>query len=262
VSSSTGSNAAFTAANFDAPAQTLVTAADAKIGVGGTAAGSYTVSRPTNTFTDVIAGVTFTVTAPATNVTITVASDAKAISDKVKALVDAANAAQTEVGKDAGKGAILQGNFDVQVLARAISGAVSNGVSGGGSLKTYGIDMDSNGVISFDADAFQAAYDADPAGTRTGLAGSFAATLDSVAKAASDPITGSVTAAVKSATDASADLNKRIDAWTARLADIQTRLQAKYTTMQTALAQLQSRSTYLTNMLKSLNSNSSGSGSG
>lgn len=262
VSSSTGANASFTAANFDAPAQDVVTAADAKIGVGGAAAGSYTVSRPTNTFSDVIAGVTFTVSAPATNVTITVASDSTAISDKVKALVDAANTAQAEIGKDAGKGAILQGSFDVQILASSISGAVSKGVTGGGSLKKYGIDMDSNGVISFDANAFQAAYTADPAGTRTALAGSFAATLASVAKAASDPITGSVTAAVKSATDASADLSKRIDAWTARLADIQTRLQVKYTTMQSALAQLQSRSTYLTNMLKSLNSNSSGSSTG
>jgi flagellar hook-associated protein 2 len=259
VSSTTGSAAGFTATGFDVAAQTPITAKDAQITVGGAAAGSYTVSRPSNTFTDVIPGVTFTANALATNVTVTVTSDAKSISDKVKALVDAANAAQAEIAKDTGKGAILQGSFDAQQIARALGSAVSNGVAGGGSLKTYGIDVDSNGVFSFDATVFQSAYAADPTATRAAIAGSFAATLNTVAKNASDPITGNITAAMKSAGDISDDLNKRIDAWTARLADIRQRLQVKYTAMNSMLAQLQSRSTYLTNMLKSLNSNSSSS---
>ena len=43
------------------------------------------------------------------------------------------------------------------------------------SLKTYGIDLDSSGNLTFDASAFAAAYAADPAGTQTAIANSFAA---------------------------------------------------------------------------------------
>jgi flagellar hook-associated protein 2 len=261
VAATTGTDAAFTVdpTNFVAAPKTVVTAQNAQIGVGDPLAGGYTVSSQTNTFTDVIPGVTFTVSAPATGVTVSVASDVKAISDKMQALVDAANAAQSEIAKDSAKGAILQGNLDVQMLLRGMAAAVSSGISGGGSLKTYGIDMDTNGVFSFDATAFQAAYTADPSATRTAIAGSFAATLDTLATNASDPTTGTITAAVKSASDASTELNKRIDDWTSRLADIRDRMTIKYNAMQTMLARLQSQSTYLTSMLKNLNAKSDAS---
>lgn len=261
ASSTTGTDAAFSVdpTGFVNTPQTIAAAQNAQIGVGDPLAGGYAVSSQSNTFTGVIPGVTFTVSAVASNVSVTLTSDAKAISDKVKALVDAANAAQSEVGKDIAKGAILQGNLDVQVLASALASAVSNGVAGGGSLHTYGIDMDSNGVFSFDADAFQAAYTADPTGTRAAIAGSFAATLNSVATNASDPITGTITAAIKSASDVAGDLNNRIDDWTSRLADIHDRLTIKYNAMNTMLARLQSQSTYLTSMLKNLNAKSDAS---
>jgi flagellar hook-associated protein 2 len=262
LTGTTGLANAFGTSGFANTPTDVVAAQNAQIGVGDPLAGGYVVSRPTNTFTDVIPGVTFTVGAVATGVTISVTSDAKGISDKLAALVAAANAARTEIGNDSGKGAILEGNYDVMLLGQGIGSAVSNGVTGGGTLKTYGIDMDKDGVITFDATAFQAAYAADSTGTRNAIAGSFAAALNTLATNASDPITGTVTAAITSASNASDDLNKRIDAWTSRLADIQARLQDKYTAMNAALARLQSQSTYLTNMLKSLNSTSSGSGSG
>jgi flagellar hook-associated protein 2 len=61
---------------------------------------------------------------------------------------------------------------------------------------------------------------------------------------------------VKSAQSAEATLNKQIDSWTSRLADIQVNLQAKYSAMETALAKLQSQSDYLTSMFKSMTSDS------
>ena len=54
--------------------------------------------------------------------------------------------------------------------SRSTLSAVSDGTAPGSSLKTYGIDIDKIGVMTFDA-AFAAAYAADPAGTQTAIAG-------------------------------------------------------------------------------------------
>lgn len=261
-SASTGAAGAFTASGFDVAAQAVVTARDAQVGVGNPASGGYVVSSATNTFTGFIPGVTFTVSAPATGVTVSVANDAKSITDKVKALVDAANAATKDIGAASGKGAILQGNLDVQTVGQGILRSVSNGTLSGASLKTYGIDVDAYGVLSFDAGVFAAKYAADPAGTQTAVAGSFAAALTTTAGRAIDPTTGTITQAINSADSQATRLNKQIDDWTVRLTDIQTTLQLKFTHMQSMLAKLQSQSTYLSSMLKSINSGSSSNGSG
>lgn len=261
VSATTGAAAAFTSSGFDVPATDLVTAQNAKVAVGDPLTGGYTVSSATNTFTGMIPGVTFSVSAPAAGVTITVGADTKSISDKVQALVTAANAASQEITTDSTKGAILQGNLDVQTLAQSILFAVSKGASGGGTLKTYGVDMDKNGVMSFDAAAFAAAYAADPAATQSAVAGSFATALQTTAATATDASTGSVTQAINSANAQSSTLNNQIADWTARLTDIQAGLQAKFSAMQTMLAKLQSQSSFLTSMLNNLNSSSSSSSS-
>ncbi len=255
-STSSGAAHSFTSSGFDTAAQTVVAAQDAQIGVGAGLPGGYTVSSSTNTFTGVIPGVTFSVSALATGVTVTVASDEQSMSDKVKALVDAVNAASSAIGQNIGKGDILQGNSDVQMLQQSLLSAVSQGTASGGSFKTYGIDMDRYGSLSFDPAAFAAAYAADPAGTKTAISGSFATNLDATATMAIDPTAGTLTQGSQSAKDAETALNKQIDTWTTRLADMQVTLQAKYTAMQTALAKLQSQSTYLTSMFKNQSSNS------
>ena len=68
-----------------------------------------------------------------------------------------------------------------------------------------------------------------------------------------------MTQAISSITTTEGTLNDQITTWTTRLADIQTRLQQKYTAMETALAKLQSTGTYLTSMLNSINGTSSSS---
>ncbi|MCU1659905.1 MAG: Flagellar hook-associated protein 2 [Pseudonocardiales bacterium] len=257
VSSTTGAAAGFTVTGFSAAPQTVVAAQDAKISVGDPLAGGYAVSSPTNTFSGMIPGVTFSISGIATNVSISVGPDTASISGKVQALVSAANAASTEIASDSSKGAILQGNLDAQTLSQSMLFAVSKGTAAGGSLKPYGIDIDKTGTMSFDAAAFAAAYAADPAGTRTAVAGSFAAALNTTATAATDPTTGAVTQAINSANAQSSTLNHQIDDWTSRLSDIQAGLQAKYTAMQSMLAKLQSQSTFLTSMLTSLNPSTS-----
>jgi flagellar hook-associated protein 2 len=197
--------------------------------------------------------VTFTVSAAASNVTISVASDEQSLATKMQALVDAANVSRSEIASDTGAGAPLQGTSSMNSLLNSVLSSVSQGTASGGILLKYGIDMDKNGVISFDATAFATAFAADPTGTQTAIAGSFAASLNTTATNAIDPTSGSVTQAMSSITTTENGLNTQITNWTSRLADIQTSLQQKYNAMETALASLQSKQTYLTSMLNSLN---------
>lgn len=259
ASTATGAASGFSVAGTDSAAQTVVAAKDAQIGVGTVGAGGYTVSSSTNTFTGVIPGVTFSVNSLATGVSVTVNSDQKSLSDKVAALVAAVNTSYKTIGQTSGDGMVLQGSPDVRNLSQGLLTTVSTGTATGGSLHTYGIDMDKNGVLSFDAAAFATAYNADPAGTQAAISASFAKNLNAVATTANDPTTGSVTTAIMAANSHQTDLNKRISDWNTKLADLQTRYQAKYTAMETALAKLQSQGTYLTNMFKSMDSSSSSS---
>ncbi len=260
-SNKTGAANSFSIDGTDTAPTTLSAAQDAQVSVGNPAAGGYTVNSSTNTFTSLIPGVTFSANALANNVTLTVTSDEQAISNKVQALVSAAQDAASTVASATAQGAVLQGRGDVNLIGASIGDSVSHGTSTGASLKTYGIDLDSSGNLTFDATAFAAAYAADPAGTQSAIANSFAASLNTTATAAVDPTSGSVTAAINSATTQTTSLNSEIADWTTRLATIQTNLQTKYSAMETALAQLQSQQTYLNSMFASLNSSSSSSSS-
>jgi flagellar hook-associated protein 2 len=259
AATTTGAASSFALTGTSSSAQTVVAGANAQIGFGTVGAGGYTVSSATNTFTGVVPGITFSVNAVATNVSISVAPDEKSMSDKVQALVTAVNNAENIIGQTNTNGAVLTGSADVRTLAQTLLSSVSNGIAGGGSLSTYGIDMDKNGVLSFDAGKFASAYNADPAATQTAIAGSFAKSLDATATGANDPTTGTLTTAILSSNSQQTALSKQISDWTSKLADIQTRYQAKFTAMETALAKLQSQGTYLTNMFKSMNGSSSSS---
>jgi flagellar hook-associated protein 2 len=262
ASAKSGQANSFSVSGTESTAQTVVAAQDAVATVGDPAHGGYSVSSSSNTFTSLIPGVTFSANALASNVTITVGSDEQSISNKVQALVDAANDALTEIGNDTAKGAPLEGQYDALSIATAIKSAVSGGVQGGGSLKTYGVDLDSTGQLNFDPTVFASAYGADPAGTQTALSGSFATTLDTTASAAVAPTTGTITSAIASATTRSTNLSTEISKWTDRLTDIKNNLTAKFSAMETALAKLQSQQTYLNSMFDSINKSSSSSSSG
>ena len=260
-SAQTGTANAFTVTGFDTAAQNLVNAQNAQVTVGDPSAGGYTVSSSSNTFTGFIPGVIFSVAGLASNVTVTVANDEQAASNKVQTLVTAANTVMSDLSQTLGQGDMLEGDETLQGLSASILSAVSNGTSNGASLSTYGISIDSNGLLSFDSAAFANSYSADPAGTQTAVAGSFAAALNTASTAAVAPTTGSLTQIIASNANQESSLNTQITNWTTRLNLIQTSLQAKYTAMETALAKMQSTQTYLTSMFDSISGKSSSSSS-
>jgi flagellar hook-associated protein 2 len=261
ASTKTGAANAYTLDGFSATPQAVTAAADAKVTVGTLGSGGYTVTSSSNTFTNLWPGVTVTAGAVASGVTVTVDTDETSISTKVQALVNAANAASTQLDGVTGQGAVLEGRYELNGIRSGITDSVAQGGPNNTSLKKYGIDVDKTGAISFDADAFAAAFAADPAGTKAAVSGAFADRLATVGTNATAPVTGTVTQSLAEFSTQSDSLNTQIDKWTTRLSQMQSDLQAKYAAMETALAHLQSQQTYLTSMLKSATTSSSDSGS-
>jgi flagellar hook-associated protein 2 len=146
---------------------------DALLSIGTT--NPYYITSSSNTFADVLPGVTVTATkvqkADDPAVTIGLAEDTAGIGDKVKAFVDAANAALTEIATQSKvkDGAVaagpLVGDSAVRGLRQQILSAFASGYGalGGESLKDVGISLSQGGQIKFDQEAFTAAYTADPA---------------------------------------------------------------------------------------------------
>ena len=272
-----------TGAGVTTPLTDVVAATDAKIVFGGTAAdgtvnpGGYTATSSTNTFTGVVNGVTFTANKVATGVGITVTADADGIADKMQAMVDAANAALTEINKQsaydptANTSSPLTGDSTVRQLTDRILSAVGNGTSGYGSFKQLGVELDSKGSVTFDRAAFLNAYQTDPSGiqnvisrsadstTTPAVSAGLAAALSTIGKSATDFTTGSLTTAIQGGNDLIKDMTDRIGDWDLRLASRQEALQKQYANLEVALGKLKDQSTWLSGQLSGLSS-SSGSG--
>jgi flagellar hook-associated protein 2 len=172
----TGKNTVFTSpAGIDKLGVAVATTigADAELLVGTDA--PYSIKSASNTFADVLPGVTVTATrkqavsdAP---VTIGLASDIDGIAAKVQALVDNANVALTEIASQSraksGETAagVLVGDSAMRKLSQDILGAVSAGANGL-SLNDVGVGLDRSGKLTFDKTKFVDAYKADPAKTQ------------------------------------------------------------------------------------------------
>ena len=84
----------------------------------------------------------------------------------------------SDLSQTLGQGDMLEGDETLQALSSSILSSVSDGGPNGASLSTYGISINSSGLLSFDPAAFSNAYSADPAGTQTAVSGSFATALN------------------------------------------------------------------------------------
>jgi flagellar hook-associated protein 2 len=148
---------------------------DARLTIGDDAITGYSVTSATNTFNDVLPGLSITVTKKQTDtpVTIGVTNDSGAVADKVAAMVDAAQAALAEIktataGKTASNATAgpLPSDSVLRELSQSILSAVAGGAGSLGSLSAVGVNLDKTGALSFDRDKFLAAFEADPAKTQ------------------------------------------------------------------------------------------------
>ncbi|MCU1606584.1 MAG: fliD [Modestobacter sp.] len=289
-SSATGAAAAFNLTSSSDATGTRFTrstdAGDATLDLGN----GLTATSPTNTFTDLLTGVSVTVSQPSDPVTakttVSVANDTSAVTGKVKAMIDAANTALNAIGKhtDSGSGstAALKGNWTLTNLANQILRQVSTAVAGpaveDGELPVdsspvkAGIQLTKSGAITFDAATFSSVLASNPAlaqqiaGGRTGVGtdnvdhtsddtisvDGIAARLSVLAERASDSASGMITTLANSQDVHAKDLQKQIDAWGLRLSQRKTTLTAQFNAMESALGTLQNQASWLSSQINSL----------
>jgi flagellar hook-associated protein 2 len=214
------------------------------------------VTRATNTASDVLAGVTLTLTALG-RTELTVARNAQAASDAARAFVDAYNKvvgtakAQSGVGKPlAGDGLArtLRASLSARLLAPAAGDDVAADLATPG---VAGLAVQKDGTLKLDAAAFQAA-----AGDRLPeLAAMLAATMGAVADfadTASRPITGALDERGRALDDRNATLQDRVAAIDDRLAKRRTALLTQYARSEAAIGRLQSIQSTMSSQFASL----------
>jgi len=242
-----------------APGQlsTITAAQDAQLTVGGA-----TVTRSSNTVTDLVPGVTLgLVKATATGApvtTVTVSRDTGATADMVKALVDAANAlitttkSQTAYNATAKTSGPLSGDGGARGLAGSVL-ELFGSVTGTGATKVLsqlGIQTTRDGKLSFDAVAFSARVNSDPDGAAS-LVSSFAKSLEGFAKGALDT-NGVITTGISSA---GAEVKRRqdqIDSFEVRMTAMQKSYSAKFASLDAALGSLKQQQTRLASQISSM----------
>lgn len=226
--------------------------------------GSDTISSASNTFTDVLPGLSFTVSAPAVGTTVDLTStrDGASTRDQVKSLVDNVNALLTRIDSVSSKTGSSAGVLARESSVRDLRNAVLQSVypADGSSMAGYGIQLDRFGKLQLDTDAFDKAYAADPVAVQgafiTGTTAGFAARLHSVTDKASDAYTGTLSDAIDGRDESIRRLTDRIEGWDTRLELKRTALTRQYTALETALSALSSQSSWLGSQLSSLNSGS------
>lgn len=266
-SSTTGAATSFTLTNADGSAllggAAVRAGTDAQVSLGL----GITATSTTNTFADLVPGVTVTLGATATvgsTATVAVAQDTSTIKSSVSALVDQLNNLLTSIDtQSANKTATTAaGVLAGDSTARSLRSALLNTVFGTAtttSMSSLGIQTDRYGKLVFNAETFDKAYAADPAGVAaqfttgaTTATDGWAARVAAVAKSASDPTTGTMAAAIGGRTTTIDRLSKSIADWDDRLEIRRTTLQRTYTALETALSKLQSQGNWLAGQIATL----------
>lgn len=239
--------------------------ADASITVG-TGAGAYAITSSTNTFADVMPGLSFTAASEGT-ATVTVATDAEGLADAVDELVKAMNDVQTFIADrskyDAAtnKGGVFLGESMPSRLRTQLQNALIDPVSGSSLVgKDLGVETDRFGKVSFDRSKFLAAHASDPAAVESFFGAGAAGTVDDgvaerlsrLATEATRLNTGTISSFIAGREDQIRLLDDQIERWDVRLELRETALRRQFSAMETALGRMQQQGQWLSGQLASL----------
>lgn len=233
---------------------------------------SQQFTSATNTFSNVLTGVSITTSAVETNpVTLTLGRDTNALSTLGSNLVSQLNLVLGEITSqtssttttDATTGGtvvtpgVLGMDSSVTSLQQQLSAAASYPVNGV-SPSSVGISIQRDGTFAFDQAAYNAALAADPQKVQDVVSG-LAARVAAVTKATSDPTSGSLTAEITNQQGVVKDLGDQISQWDVTLQLRRESLQTTYSNLEVTLSNLKSQSSWLASQLGSLPSSSSSS---
>ena len=231
--------------------------------------GSDVIESASNTFAGVLNGVDVTLgtdAVPGTSVDLSIERDSDAMVTSIKELVDAVNTLIADMDKATAYSAsgtstrtgTLAGDSQVRSVRNDLLTAVYP--TDGSSMAAFGIQTDRYGKLVLDETKLKAAIADDPAKVAaaftSGTPAGFAERVQKVAKGASDPVDGTITAAVNGRNSTISRLQDSIDDWDDRLALREQTLTRQFTAMETALSRLNGQSAWLGSQISSLSSGS------
>lgn len=252
----------------------LTTVSDAKDAVVhvGPVGGGYDVTSSSNTIEGLMPGVTVQLKKTTDAVTVTTAANPNATVDAVQGLVDAVNAALTEIGRQTSTGTVGSDGTRTGVGALAGSSLMRDLTSqlvtratdlvGGTSAGSMGLEVTKDGKLTLDKTKLLDTLTSDPAAVRDLFAPtdptavSVTSRLAELTKNATQSGTGSITLAIEGQNRLIKDLNTRIDDWDVRLQTRKATLQRTYSALEVSLSSLKSQSSWLAGQLNSLSSSS------
>lgn len=242
----------------------LSAARDATIEVGDT--NPYTVTRSSNTISDLLDGVTLTLRATG-DATVEVAADQDAVVNAVKAFVDGVNAAigdiktRTAGGPTAGPNAVLAGDGMLRNLQTRLVGAFAQGTDVDGTshgASQLGLAIERDGTISFDQARFRAALEEDPELVQAVLGeGGLADRVKDIAASATAPArdSGLIASAIEGRERQKTRTTADIARWDDRLELRERVLVRQFTALESALAAAQAQGQWLSGQLAGLQAN-------
>ena len=270
---------------------------DAQISVGPPN-GQFSITSTSNTFADVMPGVAVTVskvsgTSTPVSGTVRVASDPDAVATAMQGLVDASNAALSNIALQSRSGSVgttgsitgaglLRGDTALRTLQSQIMSAVTNGLGHAGSQTSaadFGVQSTRDGKLTFDKSKFLAAYSANPTALQRQVSSVAAGSnLDSAKnpvpdsdgiverlrnvtvfavgdlKASPTTASGVLTTTISGQQKSVDDLTHKIADWDVRLAQKKIRYQKYYSSLEVSLGKLKSQGSWLSGQLASLSS--------
>lgn len=230
--------------------------------------------RTSNTATDVIPGVTLTLTrkAPGAPEDLAVATDQDGTRARLQKFADAYNAVMTlvqrqlNVNKDTDRDRTLAGDGVVRDLQAKLQKLLVGKVSGLGSVRTLadlGLKTGRDGSLSLDSTTLNRALSTDPAAVNAifSSSGGIASMVDALVKAETETVTingkvhsGLLVADQESLNRTIADLDKQKASLQLRVDAFRQNLVSSFTAMETTVSSLKSIGTYLTNQFASSSS--------
>jgi flagellar hook-associated protein 2 len=278
-SSQTGANAAFTVLDGgqDVVTQTggtvVSSAQDAQLTLWPGTGAAQTVTSASNEFDDLMPGVDVTVAATSSApVTLDVAQDLDAEAKTVSTLVSSVQSilsgitqgsSTTTTTDSSGNTSVVFGSFTADGTVRQASRALTDAMTldvNGVSPSSIGIELQKDGSITFDQDAFETAMANDPQGTSQ-LFDTIVGRVNATATQASDPFDGTLTAEITSDNDSISAMQKKSDDMQTLLDQQQTTLQQQFAYMETMMSQIQSQGSYVQSYSDALTGSSSSSSS-
>jgi len=221
------------------------------------------VTRSSNSFSDVITGVTFSLadSAPGTTETLTVAQDKSATTGKINGFVAAYNELAETVKQlgafdaESGVAGGLQGDATLRSIQSQLRNIITTSVAGidFGTLAEIGITTDESGGLTVDSEKLDSVIDNDFTSISSLFASDngLATSLDTFLEqyVSSSGVLNSRTEILQSRIDSLSDDRDRLDQ---RLLSIEARYRTQFNSLDLLVAQLQSVGNFLTQQLANL----------